>query len=198
MILDKEPCRPFDASRAGLNLGEGAAYIVLETAAAAHQRGATPLSILSGHANTSDAFHQTASSPDGQGAYLSMTRAIESAGLTPADIDYINAHGTGTVNNDLSEGIANQRVFGSRVPPVSSTKALTGHATSAAGSIEAVISILAVLEGFIPANKRFVTPMEELHFTPATGRENVTPRHVLSNSFGFGGNNTSLIFSVID
>ncbi|MDR2130199.1 MAG: beta-ketoacyl-[acyl-carrier-protein] synthase family protein [Odoribacteraceae bacterium] len=199
MILDREPCKPFDACRAGLNLGEGAAYLVLETAASARRRGVTPLCRLSGAANTSDAFHQTASSPDGEGAYQSMAGALAAAGLAPEEIDYINAHGTGTVNNDLSEGIAIQRVFGPRIPPVSSTKAFTGHTTSAAGGVEAVISILALRENFIPANLRFSNPIQELAFTPATGDEAVgTLRHVLSNSFGFGGNNTSLLFSKIE
>ncbi|MDR2414628.1 MAG: beta-ketoacyl-[acyl-carrier-protein] synthase family protein [Odoribacteraceae bacterium] len=195
MILDKEPCKPFDARRAGLTLGEGAAYLVLETGTAARQRGAIPLCRLSGHANSSDAFHQTASSPDGQGAFLSMTRALNAAGLSPTEIDYINAHGTGTINNDASEGMAIQRVFGEKIPPVSSTKSFTGHTTSAAGGVEAVISILALQENFIPANLHFTTPMPELAFVPSTGREGVASRHVLSNSFGFGGNNTSLVFS---
>ncbi|MDR1273690.1 MAG: beta-ketoacyl-[acyl-carrier-protein] synthase family protein [Odoribacteraceae bacterium] len=197
MILDREPCRPFDAGRAGLNLGEGAAYLVLESGASARRRGVVPLCRLSGYANASDAFHQTASSPGGDGAYLSMTGALATAGLAPGEIGYINAHGTGTVNNDLSEGLAIQRVFGERVPPVSSTKAFTGHATSAAGGVEAVISILALRHGFIPPNLRFSTPMPELSFAPAAGGS-AAPRHVLSNSFGFGGNDTSLIFSKTD
>ena len=100
MILDHQPCRPFDRDRAGLNLGEGAAYLVMETAASAQQRGLKPKFVLSGYANTCDAFHQTASSPEGEGAYLAMTAALKTAGLKPEDIQYINAHGTGTPNND--------------------------------------------------------------------------------------------------
>jgi 3-oxoacyl-[acyl-carrier-protein] synthase-1 len=196
MILDREPCRPFDAGRAGLNLGEGAAYLVLETARMARRRRAEALCRLSGFANTADAFHQTASSPGGDGACLSMRLALAAAGLEPGDIGYINAHGTGTVNNDASEGEAIRRVFGERVPPVSSTKGFTGHTTSAAGAVEAVISILALRHDFIPVNLNLSTPMPGLAFTPATRQEVAAPlRHVLSNSFGFGGNDTSLIFS---
>jgi 3-oxoacyl-[acyl-carrier-protein] synthase-1 len=196
MILDREICKPFDAQRVGLNLGEGAAYLVLEAEETLKQRKAEPLCRISGYANTCDAFHQTASSPNGDGAYLAMTKAIESAGLQPEEIDYINAHGTGTENNDLSEGIAIQRAFPKKVPPVSSTKAFTGHTTSAAGGVEAVISVLALQHNFIPANLNFSSPMEDLSFIPATGEKPKTPlHHVLSNSFGFGGNETALIFS---
>jgi 3-oxoacyl-[acyl-carrier-protein] synthase-1 len=198
MILDKEPCKPFDNDRAGLNLGEGAAYLVLEAETSRRRRQVKPLCRLSGYANTSDAFHQTASSPDGEGAFLSMINALASAQLAPENIGYINAHGTGTGNNDLSEGIAIQRVFGEKIPPVSSTKSFTGHTTSAAGGVEAVISLLALQHNFIPANLNFATPMKELSFTPAMDENPATPLcHVLSNSFGFGGNDTSLIFSKI-
>ena len=196
MILDREPCRPFDESRAGLNLGEGAAYIVIETEQTAKLRGAKPLCKLSGYANNCDAFHQTASSPDGEGAFLAMRNALLNARIDAGEIDYINAHGTGTQNNDLSEGIAIERVFGDKIPPVSSTKAFTGHTTSAAGGVEAVISILALQNNFIPANLNFSNPISELSFSPATGSEPQKPmRHILTNSFGFGGNNTTLIFS---
>ncbi|MDR1417499.1 MAG: beta-ketoacyl-[acyl-carrier-protein] synthase family protein [Prevotellaceae bacterium] len=198
MILDRGQCKPFDARRAGLNLGEGAAYLVLEAEDALGGRGVEPLCRISGYANTCDAYHQTASSPNGDGAYLSMAKALEAAQLTPQDISYINAHGTGTENNDLSEGQAIQRLFCGGIPPVSSTKSFTGHATSAAGGVEAVISTLALQHSFIPANLNFAQPMPELSFTPAAGGDSPAPlRHVLSNSFGFGGNDTSLIFSKI-
>jgi 3-oxoacyl-[acyl-carrier-protein] synthase-1 len=196
MILDREPCKPFDANRAGLNLGEGAAYLVLESEASAQERGLKPLCRLTGWGNACDAFHQTASSPEGEGACLSMRKALDSAGLAPGEIGYINAHGTGTANNDLSEGIAIRRVFGQHIPPVSSTKAFTGHTTSAAGGVEAVISILALRHNFIPVNLNFSSPMQELDFVPATAEQPPLPlRHILSKSFGFGGNDTSLIFS---
>ncbi|MDR1761058.1 MAG: beta-ketoacyl-[acyl-carrier-protein] synthase family protein, partial [Bacteroidales bacterium] len=150
MILDKEQCRPFDATRAGLNLGEGAAYVVMQREEDVKQ---SHISIfLAGYANTCDAFHQTASSPNGEGAYLAMKKALENAGLQISDIDYINAHGTGTPNNDGSEGVAIMRLFGDSIPPVSSIKSFTGHTTSAAGSVEAVISMLALQHNFIPVN----------------------------------------------
>jgi 3-oxoacyl-[acyl-carrier-protein] synthase-1 len=207
MILNREWCKPFDAHRAGLNLGEGAAYIVLESEENLNKRLAVnpavkPLCRLSGFANTCDAFHQTASSSDGEGAYLAMKNALLSAGLKPEDIDYINAHGTGTGNNDLSEGTAIQRVFTNKIPPVSSTKSFTGHTTSAAGGVEAVISLLALQNNFIPVNLNFSTQMPELTFVPYgdTKQEPVPSKqikNVLSNSFGFGGNETALIFSAI-
>lgn len=198
MILDHEPCRPFDKNRNGLNLGEGAAYLVMEREETARQRGIDPLCQLSGYGNRCDAFHQTASSPDGEGAYLSMMEALATAGLHPSDIDYINAHGTGTPNNDESEGHAMMRVFGDAMPPVSSTKSYTGHTTSASGGVEAVISILALIRGFIPANLNFSEKIDSLNFTPVTEvKQGVELHHVLTNSFGFGGNDSSCIFSKI-
>ena len=196
MILDQEPCKPFDASRKGLNLGEGAAYIVLENKAHALERGARIRAFLSGWGNTCDAYHQTASSPDGAGALEAMRKALEVARLNPSDIDYVNAHGTGTENNDLSEGKALMTLFGDRMPYVGSTKCFTGHATSAAAGLEAVISILCIESGFIPANLRFRTKDPGLDFNPVAEKiENIKLNHVLSNSFGFGGNDSSLIFS---
>ena len=194
MILDKERCRPFDDTRAGLNLGEGAAFVVMETEEHARQRQAPIHAYLSGYGNACDAFHQTASSDNGEGAYLAMREALEMAGLQPSDIDYVNAHGTGTPNNDQSESVALQRVFGSDLPPVSSTKGFTGHTTSASGSIEAVICLLAMHHGFVPANLGFAHPMSD-GIVPSIGAEGCQLRHVLCNSFGFGGNDSSLVFS---
>lgn len=199
MILDSEPCKPFDKNRHGLNLGEGAAYVVMETRKHAEQRGIRPICQLSGYANRCDAYHQTASSPEGEGAFRAMQAALQSAGLQPSDISYINAHGTGTPNNDESEGKAMMRVFGDKVPLVSSTKAYTGHPTSAAGAIESVISILALTRNFVPANLNFSEKIESLNFTPVTHvMTDVELKHVLCNSFGFGGNDSSCIFSKID
>lgn len=196
MILDRQPCRPFDANRAGLNLGEGAAYLVLETLEGALNRGAKPLAVLSGFGNACDAFHQTASSENGEGAYLAMTEALKRAGLHPSDIDYVNAHGTGTPNNDASESAALRRVFGDNMPPVSSTKPFTGHTTSASGSIEAVFCLLAMQEGFVPAQLNWHTPDPAciVPARPSTGHL----KHVLTNAFGFGGNDTSLILSAYE
>ena len=194
MILDHEPCRPFDASRNGLNLGEGAGYLLLENEEDAIARGATILGYIGGYANTCDAYHQTASSDNGEGAYLAMSKALNMAGLQPADIDYVNAHGTATPNNDLSESAALRRVFGDKMPAVSSTKAFTGHTTSASGGIEAVICALAIQHGFIPANLNWSHTAEGL-IQPVihTGHRQLS--HVLCNAFGFGGNESSLIIS---
>lgn len=197
MILDRQPCRPFDATRAGLNLGEGAAYLVLETADSAVKRGVKPLAWLSGFGNACDAFHQTASSENGEGAFLAMGQALARAGLKPSDIDYINAHGTGTPNNDASESTALRRIFTEGVPPVSSTKALTGHTTSASGSIEAVFCLLALQHGFIPPQPNWHTP-DPSCVTPCTSALKKPLRHILSNAFGFGGNDSSLIFSAYE
>jgi 3-oxoacyl-[acyl-carrier-protein] synthase-1 len=197
MILDPAVCRPFDRDRAGINLGEGAGYVVLESAAAARQRGAASLGRVSGYCNACDAWHPTASSPDGLGAYLAMKGAIDRAGLTPQDIDYINAHGTGTQNNDLTEGLAVMRLFGRDIPPLSSVKSLTGHTTSAAGSVEAILSLLLLAHGFLPVQANFRHRIEEHSFTPVTDPRPPRPlRHILSNSFGFGGNNSALILSL--
>ncbi|MCK9204203.1 MAG: beta-ketoacyl-[acyl-carrier-protein] synthase family protein [Bacteroidales bacterium] len=194
-ILDKEPCKPFDQRRAGINLGEGAAYLVLESEESIIKTGNQPLSELVGWGNACEAFHQTASSPDGVGAYLAMKKALEVSGFQPGDIDYINAHGTGTDNNDLSEGKAIEKLFEGRIPHISSTKPFTGHTTSAAGSTEAILSVLCLQHQVIWPNLNFEVPMEELHFSPVKTRITDQPVNVvMSNSFGFGGNDTSLIF----
>ena len=196
MILDREICKPFDRDRAGINLGEGAGYLVLESAESAKKRGVTPVGKVSGYSNVCDAFHPTASSPDGLGPYLAMKGAVENAGLNPEDIDYINAHGTGTPNNDLTEGLAAMRLFGDNVPPISSLKAYTGHTTSAAGSFEAVVSLLVLEHNFLPVNMNFRNKIEEHTFVPVTNPEPLRPiKHILSNSFGFGGNDSAIVFS---
>lgn len=195
MILDKKPCRPFDKTRAGLNLGEGAAYLVLESEESA--RGKEVLAELTGFANANDAFHQTASSPEGHGPFLSMKGALEMAGLKPGQIGYVNAHGTGTDNNDLTEGIAIGRIFGKAIPPVSSTKPFTGHTLGAAGAVEAVISIMALRNQLIFPNLNFSEKVDELDFEPISHLAEANQLdHILSNSFGFGGNDASLIFSL--
>jgi 3-oxoacyl-(acyl-carrier-protein) synthase len=195
-ILDREGCMPFDENRNGLTLGEGAAYLVLESEEAASRENRKYFGVVSGYGNACDAFHQTASSPEGEGAFLSMQKAIQKSGLDPGKIDYINVHGTGTINNDLSEGRAIERIFGARVPRFSSTKSYTGHTLGAAGAIEAVFSIMAIRHRTIWPNLRFMTRISELSISPITSIVHDFPvSNVLSNSFGFGGNNTSLIFS---
>lgn len=195
MILDHEPCRPFDTTRAGLNLGEGAAFVVLESEEMAQLRKVTPHAYLTGYGNACDAFHQTASSENGEGAYLAMTEALAMAHLSAKDIQYVNAHGTGTPNNDQSESVSLKRVFGDEMPMVSSTKSFTGHTTSASGSIETVICLLAMQHHFVPANLGWKNPMEN-GILPTIGTQNVDLENVLCNSFGFGGNDSSLVISL--
>lgn len=194
MILDHAPCRPFDKSRAGLNLGEGAAYVVLERQTDAEQRGAHIDAYLSGYGNACDAFHQTATSPDGLGAQLAMREALTMAGLKPVDIQWVHAHGTGTVNNDESESRAIRQVFSDAQPPVSSTKGFTGHTTSASGSIAAVIAIIAMYRRFIPVNLGWSQPMED-GLRPYMQTAPIDLHAVMVNSFGFGGNDSTLILT---
>ena len=197
MILDESPCRPFDVTRKGLNLGEGASFLVLESDDSARRRGVTCQAILSGYGNACDAFHQTASSEQGDGAFLAMQKALQMAGLESVDIQYVNAHGTGTPNNDASESNALKRVFGATLPAVSSTKAFTGHTTSASGSIEATICMLALQHQFVPVNLNWQQPMEDgiIPFTGSPSSASLSLHHVMCNSFGFGGNDTSFILS---
>jgi 3-oxoacyl-[acyl-carrier-protein] synthase II len=196
MILDTEWCRPFSNDRKGLNLGEGAAYLVLESESEVQRTGKRVYGRLLGYGNANDAYHQTASSPDGYGAGLAMQKALNVAGLNSAEIDYVNVHGTGTPNNDLSEGHALIRVFGNQVPRFSSTKAFTGHTLAPAASIEAVISLLSLEHQMIFPNLNFSSEMIEFALNPVTCLlPNIPLTNVLSNSFGFGGNCSSLIFS---
>jgi 3-oxoacyl-[acyl-carrier-protein] synthase-1 len=195
MILDKEWCRPFDATRKGLNLGEGAAYLVLESEDSHKRSGNKSLATLAGYSNANDAFHQTASSAEGLGAQLAIRKALEVAGLKSSQIDYINAHGTGTPNNDSSEAMAMQAVFSSQVPLFSSTKSYTGHTLAAAASVEAVFSILSLNNDLIFPNLNHSTQMEDVTIKPVTTLTQKKLKNVMSNSFGFGGNCSSLIFS---
>jgi 3-oxoacyl-(acyl-carrier-protein) synthase len=196
MILDKNFCKPFDDNRQGLNLGEGAGYIVLVSDKVAAELSKPMYCTLSGYNNSNDAYHQTASSPEGTGSFMAMQGALNKAGLQASDIDYVNLHGTGTPNNDSAEGTAVKRLFGNSYPAMSSTKSFTGHTLGASGGIEAVYSVLAIKHGLIYPNLRFETPMQDLDIVPqiqlSTGQK---VQNVLSNSFGFGGNCTSLIFS---
>jgi 3-oxoacyl-[acyl-carrier-protein] synthase-1 len=195
MILDKTPCRPFDASRAGLNLGEGAGFVVLVSDRVVEEENLKPFARVAGFANTNDAFHQTASSPEGRGSFSAMTKALEMASLDRSAIDYINLHGTGTLNNDLSEGTAVKRLFGEASPKMSSTKSFTGHTLGACGGIEAVYSLMSLKEQAVFPNLRFETPMPEVGISPMKNFEETSVSNVMSNSFGFGGNCSSIIFS---
>ena len=196
MIFDEEWCRPFDEQRKGLNLGEGAGYIVIESPKSLGITQRKPIAVLSGWSNASDAYHQTASSPEGKGATISMEAALKVAGLSPDAIDYINAHGTATPNNDLSESKAIMNVFKDRIPPFSSTKSYTGHTLAASGGIEAVISILSIQNNSLFPNLNHSQPISETGLIPVKHYSKTSKiSHVLSNSFGFGGNNSTIILS---
>jgi 3-oxoacyl-(acyl-carrier-protein) synthase len=196
MILSEDYNKPFDNDRKGLNLGEAAAFLVLESEELVKKENKKVLARLSGYANANDAFHQTASSENGNGAFLAMEKAFKIADLQPEQIDYINVHGTATSNNDLSEGRAIVRLFGeNKVPDFSSTKPFTGHTLAAAAAIEAVYSVLAIQNNVVFPNLNFETPMTEFNLVPQTTLKHATIEHVLSNSFGFGGNCSTLLFS---
>ena len=196
MILSDGYNKPFDNNRNGLNLGEAAAYLVLESEELVKKENKKVLARVSGYGNANDAFHQTASSENGDGAFLAMEKAFKIAQLQPEQIDYINVHGTATPNNDLSEGRAIARLFGeNKVPDFSSTKPFTGHTLAAAAAIEAVYSVLAIQNNVVFPNLNFETPMEEFNLLPQTTLKHKNIEHVLSNSFGFGGNCSTLIFS---
>lgn len=194
MIVDPKISKPFDNERQGLNLGEGAAFLVIESERIAQEENI--FSELRGYGNSNDAFHLTALSPDGVGTSMAMENALESGGLDPVDITCINAHGTGTENNDLSEALGMIKLFGNEIPKFSSTKPYTGHTLGSSAALEAVFSILSLTENMIFPNLNFKTPMNECSIRPETRlvhHENI--QNILSNSFGFGGNNTSLLFS---
>ena len=193
-ILDTAWCKPFDLNRNGLNLGEGAAYLLLESEEQVERRKARVLAELVGWGNTNDAYHQTASSPEGKGAHAAMQKALSMSDAA-LQIDYINAHGTGTANNDLSESMALQAMFGADLPDYSSTKAYTGHTLGAAGGIEAVFSVLALQHQLKYPSLNLAEPMDVLQKKPLQQLQlDSKVRAVLSNSFGFGGNCTSLVF----
>ena len=194
MILDREWCKPFDENRKGLNLGEAAGFLVIEGENALNKRKGKALAEIVGYANTNDAYHQTASSPEGFGATLAIQQSLAMSGLQPSQIDYINMHGTGTPNNDQSEGMATKAVFGDNVPMFSSTKAFTGHTLAAAASVEAIISVLSLQNEMIFPNLNFTTPIADLNLIPQTQLIKKPVNTILSNSFGFGGNCSSLIF----
>ena len=191
-ILSKQPCRPFDRERQGLNLGEGAAYIVLEKEGDCN--GKKIYAEVSGYGNSNDAFHPSSISDDGEGPFLSMHRALNEAALSPADINFINAHGTATENNDETESRAMLRLF-DQPPLFTSTKGNTGHTLGAAGAVEAIYSILNLYHQEIYPAINFSVPIESTGLKPVQQYTQLQLNHIMSNSFGFGGNCTSLIFS---
>ncbi len=190
-LTSPQPCRPYDAARDGISIGEGAGFALLERVA-----GAAPGSVLLlGAGESSDAYHMSSPHPQGLGAKLAMEAALKSAGLAPDDIDYINLHGTSTPANDAAEGKAVAALFGDRVP-CSSTKGATGHTLGAAGAIEAVICALALTDGLLPGSPGTVTPDPAIPVQYLLESRQGSVRRVLSNSFGFGGSNCSLVFGV--
>lgn len=186
---------PFDVDRGGFILGEGAGFLILEELEHAKARGAKIYGEIAGYGATSDAYHITSPDPEGTGAAKAIKMALDDAGITPDQVDYINAHGTGTPYNDAFETIAIKKVFGDDTKvPVSSTKSMTGHLLGAAGGLEAVICAKAIVEGFIPptAGLKNQDPELDLDYVPNTGRE-ADLEYVLSNSLGFGGHNGTLL-----
>lgn len=194
--LSGEPCRPFDGKRQGLSLGEGAGIMVLESEAHAVARGAPPLAELAGAGLSCDASHTTAPHPEGRGAVQALRRALADAQVRPEDVDYVNAHGTGTPQNDMIETRALKSVLGehARRVPVSSTKSIVGHLLGAAGAIEAVATLLAIEEQFVPPTLNWAEPDAECDLDYVPTRGHFAPvRVAVSNSYGFGGNNTTLV-----
>jgi len=194
-VMSPEGPRPFDANRKGMCVGEGAGMLVLESETHARKRGAKILGWLSGYGHTCDSHHLTAPHPEGVGAIGAMKLALADAKLAPADIGYVSAHGTGTLDNDKVESLAIARVFGQRAVPVSSTKRLFGHTLAASGGIKAVISMLALADKTLPANFGLNTPQDDALDLLVQPRKAQKLKHVISNSFGFGGNNAALVFS---
>ena len=193
--------RPFDADRDGFVMGEGAAVLVLESLDHAHGRGARILAEVTGYGSTNDAYHISAPAENGAGAALCMQAALESANMTVEKIDYINAHGTSTDLNDKSETAAIKAVFGEHAYklPISSTKSMTGHLLGAAGALEALFCVKAINEGILPPTINYETPDPEcdLDYVPNKARPESVD-HVMSNSFGFGGHNATVILSRFD
>lgn len=193
-ILSSQHCMPFDQNRSGLNLGEGAAFIVLEREEDCLNK--KKYAVLSGYSNANDAYHASSLSDTGEGPYSAMKESLKVAGLDPSDISFINAHGTGTENNDLVEAVAMKRIF-NEVPPFASSKSNTGHTLGAAGAIEAVYSILSIQHQELYPSLHFQNEIEDLNLRPLQAYTKSSVRHVMSNSFGFAGNCSSLIFSAI-
>jgi 3-oxoacyl-[acyl-carrier-protein] synthase-1 len=187
-LTSREPCRPYDADRDGISIGEGAGFALLERVA----RPTAGDNLLLGVGESSDAYHMSTPHPEGLGAKLAMERALKSARLRPEDIDYVNLHGTATKTNDASEDKAVFDLFGQGTP-CSSTKGATGHLLGAAGITEAIIAILAINYGFLPGSANTRNVDQALKCDYVLENRNARVRRVLSNSFGFGGNNCSLV-----
>lgn len=193
MITDSDPCKPFDKTRKGLNLGEGAAAVILEPASEMSGADRTHKCFIAGYASACDAYHLTAPKPDGQGLEKAITRALSDSNFTPSDIGFVNAHGTGTKNNDKVEDHVLSKILPDT--PFFSTKGYTGHTLGAAGAIEAVFTIQHLIDGKIPGNIGFSQKDDDLKQTPIEKPANVSCKAAMSQSVAFGGNNSVLIFS---
>ena len=194
-LLDPSPCRPFDRDRRGMSIGEGAAFVVLESIERARARDARVYAELTGYGMSTDAFHVTSPHPQGEGMIRAMRAALEQARVTPADVGYANAHGTATPQNDRIEAHALRDVFGEGGLLVSSTKSMIGHTMAAAGTLEAVATVLALGHEIIPPTARLENTDPDIPFdcVPRVARE-AAVEHAISNSFGFGGQNVTLVF----
>lgn len=192
-IISPDLCVPFDKDRRGLNLGDGAGVLILETKESAAKRGKESDLFLAGYGSASDAYHLTTPRPDGLGLELSIRKALADSGIKPDDICFVNAHGTGTLDNDRVEGAVLGKLFGPQVK-VLSTKGFTGHTLGAAGGIEAVFTAAGLREGWIPASAGLKNPDETIPVTPVTEKTRVSGRYALSTSLAFGGNNAALVF----
>ena len=193
-LLSAQPARPFDADRDGISIGEAAAFALLERVPAAPAAPTGTDVLLAGIGESSDAYHMSSPHPEGLGARLAMEQALATSGLAAGDIDYINLHGTATPSNDAAEGKAVAALFGDRVP-ASSTKGHTGHTLGAAGALEAVIAALALTHGIMPGGVNTATPDPAIPIDYLLSNRNTPVARVLSNSFGFGGTNCSLVFA---
>ncbi len=194
MLVSPDGCRPFDAERKGMSVGEGAGVLVLESEARATARGASVRAWLAGRGNTCDAHHVSAPQPEGRGLGRAMHRALDDAGLAPGKVDYINAHGTGTADNDPAEAKAIRAVFGDAPPAVSSTKRFFGHTLAAAGAIEAIVTVLALERQAIPPNLGLRTVDPRIPLVPVAEYRPAKLDVAMSTSLGFGGNNSAVLF----
>ena len=195
LLVDAQGCRPFDATRSGMSFGEGAAVLILENEETARKRGAKIIARLTGWGASCDGHHATQPHPEGAGALAAMQAALRKASLTPDAIGYVNAHGTGTRDNDLAEARALKTLFGDRIPPFSSTKRIFGHALAASGALEAVVCLEALRRQQLPPNPGYSQMDPAIGLEPVAALRPASLTHVMSNSFGFGGNNAALIFS---
>jgi 3-oxoacyl-(acyl-carrier-protein) synthase len=191
-VMSSQPCAPFDRDRAGLNLGEGAGIIVLESAEHAERRGKKHQFEIAGFGAACDAHHLTAPHPEGRGLDAAIQAAMSQAGIQPSEVAFINAHGTATLDNDRAEGKVIARIFGAEIPFLS-TKGLTGHTLGAAGGIEAVFTIMGLREGWLPASAGFANQAEDVPIAPTRRRTPIDREYAMSTSLAFGGNNSVVL-----